>query len=178
MKPKKNPKSYTQPFKQDGSGVIEMSAIGVVHSPFKERFAAPRQADLDNPAQGMIELKGGFNFEQALTDLDTFTHIWVICWMHLNQGWNPTVMPPRGSDVRRGLFSTRAPHRPNSMGLSVVKLNKVYKRTLYIEGLDMLDGTPVLDIKPYLPYADAMPDASHGWLDPEVPFPFQRSVKT
>jgi len=98
--------------------------------------------------------------------------------MHLNQGWNPTVMPPRGSDVRRGLFSTRAPHRPNSMGLSVVKLNKVHKRNLYIEGLDMLDGTPVLDIKPYLPYADAMPDASHGWLDPEVPFRFHRKVKT
>lgn len=78
MKPKKNPKAYTQPFKQGGNGVIEMSAIGVVHSPFKERFAAPRQADLDNPAQGMIELKGGFNFEQALSDLDTFTHIWVI----------------------------------------------------------------------------------------------------
>jgi len=151
-----------------------MSAIGVVHSPFKERFAAPRQADLDTPTQGTIELKGGFNFEQALSDLDTFSHIWVIYWMHLNQGWNPTVMPPRGSDVRRGLFSTRAPHRPNSMGLSVVKLNKIHKRTLYIEGLDMLDGTPVLDIKPYLPYADAIADASHGWLDPNAPFRFQR----
>jgi len=174
MKPKKAPKDYTQAFKDGEPCTIEISPIGVVHSPFKERFAAPRQADLNTPTQGTIELKAGLNFEQALSDLDTFTHIWVIYWMHLNQGWNPTVMPPRGSDVRRGLFSTRAPHRPNSMGLSVVKLNKIQKRSLYIEGLDMLDGTPVLDIKPYLPYADAIADASHGWLDPDAPFRFQR----
>jgi len=92
--------------------------------------------------------------------------------MHVNQRWNPTVMPPRGSGVRRSLFSTRAPHLPNSMGLSVVKLNKIQKHSFYIESLDMLDGTPVLDIKSYFPYTIA--DASHGWLDPNAPFRFQR----
>jgi len=174
MKPKKAPKSYTQNFTpSDSAGFsIQMNPIGIVHSPFKERFAAPRQADLNSPQKGRIELYAGFNFEQALSDLNSFSHIWVLYWMHLNQGWNPTVMPPRGSDVRRGLFSTRAPHRPNSIGLSAVKLIEIKKRSLYIEGLDMLDGTPVLDIKPYLPYADSVATASHGWLDPNTPFAF------
>jgi len=179
MKPKKDAKNYTDSFQYEGSNplTIELQAIGIVHSPFKERFTAPRQPGLSEPSKGRIELNGGLNFEQALTDLDSFTHIWVIYWMHLNQGWNPTVMPPRGSDVRRGLFSTRAPHRPNSIGLSVVALTSIKKRTLFIEGLDMLDGTPVLDIKPYLPYADSIKDASHGWLDPNTPFTFSSTSK-
>jgi tRNA-Thr(GGU) m(6)t(6)A37 methyltransferase TsaA len=85
--------------------------------------------------------------------------------MHLNRGWNPTVIPPRGPKERRGVLATRAPHRPNSIGLSAIKLVGVKGRVLEIETLDMLDGTPVLDIKPYIPYADSLPDASHGWLD-------------
>ena len=174
MKPKKSPKAYTQKFASQEHEAIQMHPIGVVHSPFKERFAAPRQAQGTHGAEGRIELHQGVNFEQALSDLDTFSHIWVVYWMHLNQGWNTTVMPPRGSDVRRGVFSTRAPHRPNSMGLTAVKLKRIHKRTLYIEGLDMLDGTPVLDIKPYLPYADAIADANHGWLDPNAPFCCER----
>ncbi|HKI60273.1 MAG TPA: tRNA (N6-threonylcarbamoyladenosine(37)-N6)-methyltransferase TrmO, partial [Mariprofundaceae bacterium] len=92
-------------------------------------------------------------------------HIWVIYWMHLNQGWNPLVIPPRGPKTKRGVLATRAPHRPNSIGLSVVRLLKVEGRELTIAAHDMLDGTPVLDIKPYLPYADALPEATHGWLD-------------
>ena len=172
MKPKKKPKNYTDGFVSSSQQAIHMQPIGVVHSPFKERFAAPRQAELNSGVQGRIVLDAGFNFEQALSDLHTFTHIWVLYWMHLNQGWNPTVMPPRGSDVRRGLFSTRAPHRPNSIGLSVVSLKQIEKRTLWIEGLDMLDGTPVLDIKPYLPYADSIEQASHGWLNPDAAFQY------
>ena len=104
------------------------------------------------------------NFDQALADLEGFSHIWVIYWMHLNQGWNPTVVPPRGPKTRRGLFATRAPHRPNSIGLSAVRLKKIEGRTLYVEGHDMLDATPVLDIKPYIPFTDAHPDATSGWL--------------
>ena len=179
MKPKKAAKNYTDAFQHEENNPlsIEMQPIGVVHSPFKERFAAPRQPDLSTPTKGHVELNSGLNFEQALSDLDRFTHIWVIYWMHLNQGWNPTVMPPRGSDIRRGLFSTRAPHRPNSIGLSVVKLTSISKRKLYIEGIDMLDGTPVLDIKPYLPYADNIEGASHGWLDPNTCFPFSSGLK-
>ena len=171
MKPKKAPKNYTDIFDNQQQS-IAMQPIGVVYSPFKERFSAPRQTELNSGTQGRIELNPGSNFEQALSDLDSFTHIWVLYWMHLNQGWNPTVMPPRGSEIRRGLFSTRAPHRPNSIGLSVVSLISIEKRTLFIEGLDMLDGTPVLDIKPYLPYADSIENATHGWLDPNAAFQF------
>ncbi|RLL51075.1 tRNA (N6-threonylcarbamoyladenosine(37)-N6)-methyltransferase TrmO [Mariprofundus sp. EBB-1] len=143
---------------------IDMQAIGVVHSTYHERFATPRQATLDHPEPAEIHLNAGLNFEQAVKDLDGFSHVWVIYWMHLNTGWNPTVVPPRGPKVRRGLFATRAPHRPNSIGLSAVRLKKISGRILHIEGHDMLDGTPVLDIKPYIPYADSIADASSGWL--------------
>jgi len=160
-------KSYTSDFEHADNAhlQIQMQTIGVVHSNYQERFATPRQATLDTPQSAQIHLNNGLNFEQAVRDLEGFSHIWVIYWMHLNQGWNPTVIPPRGPKVRRGLFSTRAPHRPNSIGLSAVCLEKVIGRVLHIKGHDMLDGTPVLDIKPYIPYADAMPHASSGWLD-------------
>ncbi len=164
---KKPPKHYTEQIRHSDSIdlSIEMTPIGVVHSHYKERFAAPRQPTLDTAAAARIELKGGMNLEQALNDLEDFSHIWVIYWMHLNRGWNPTVLPPRGPKVRRGLFATRAPHRPNSIGLSAVRLLCIEGRILHIKGHDMLDGTPVLDIKPYIPYADAFPDAAHGWAE-------------
>jgi len=164
---KKPPKHYTEQIRHsDSIGLsIEMTPIGVVHSHYKERFAAPRQPTLDTAAAARIELKGGMNLEQALNDLEDFSHIWIIYWMHLNRGWNPCVLPPRGPKVRRGLFATRAPHRPNSIGLSAVRLLRIEGRILHIEGHDMLDGTPVLDIKPYIPYADAFPDAAHGWAE-------------
>ena len=164
---KKAPKSYTENFSHADNAClsVEMQAIGVVHSSYRERYSAPRQPALESAEPATIELNPGMNFHQALADLDGFSHIWVIYWMHLNQGWNPTVTPPRGPKVRRGLFSTRAPHRPNSIGLSAVRLNKIDGRILHIEGHDILDGTPVLDIKPYIPYADALFDATSGWLE-------------
>ena len=162
----KPPKSYTDNFSHADSCSLhmEMQAIGAVHSTYKERFSAPRQPSLGETTEATIELNNGMNFDQALADLEGFSHIWVIYWMHLNQGWNPTVIPPRGPKIRRGLFSTRAPHRPNSIGLSAVRLKRIEGRTLYIEGHDMLDATPVLDIKPYIPFTDAHPDATSGWL--------------
>lgn len=173
-------KTYTEGFAHDESAEmsIEMQAIGVVHSTYKERFSTPRQPSLDDPLPATIELNAGMNFEQAVKDLDGFTHIWVIYWMHLNQGWNPTVMPPRGPKVRRGLFATRAPHRPNSIGLSVVRLTKVEGRTLHIQGHDMLDGTPVLDIKPYLTYSDSFPDAQCGWVEESGVADMKESINT
>lgn len=166
--PKGTPaKSYTDDFSHAQSADLEISMqpIGVVHSSYRERFAVPRQPSLDDAQQATIELNKGMNLDQALKDLDGFSHIWVIYWMHLNQGWNPMVTPPRGPKVKRGLFATRAPHRPNSIGLSAVRLTGISGHTLHINGHDMLDGTPVLDIKPYLPYADAFADANSGWLD-------------
>jgi len=165
---KKSPKNYTDPFlnrDESTSNQVCLNPIGIVHSPFKERYAAPRQPALGDNITATIELNDGENLEQAVKDLESFSHIWVIYWMHLNRGWNPTVIPPRGPKERRGVLATRAPHRPNSIGLSAVKLNGIKGRFLEITTLDMLDGTPVLDIKPYIPYADSIPKASHGWLD-------------
>ena len=100
----------------------------------------------------------------ALEDLAEFDHIWVLSWLDRAVGWKPKVAPPRG-DSKRGVFATRAPHRPNPIGLSCVRLIRIEGRQLFIEDHDLLDGTPVLDVKPYLAYADAHPDSSLGWTD-------------
>ena len=146
---------------------LTLEPIGVVHSPFTERVSAPRQPQAAEGVRGSIELFPGRHYEDALSDLDSWDYIWVLFWFHLNDGWRPKVQPPR-SRVRRGAFATRSPHRPNPLGLSVVKLERVEGLRLDIVNVDMLDGTPVLDIKPYVAYTDALPDAGNGWLDAEA----------
>jgi tRNA-Thr(GGU) m(6)t(6)A37 methyltransferase TsaA len=142
---------------------LVVTPIGVVRSPFTEKMQAPRQPNTAQAAAGRVELRAGLGFEHALEDLATFRYIWLIFWFHQSEGWRAKVQPPR-SDKRRGLFATRAPHRPNPIGMSLVKLVRVEGLVLEVEDLDLLDGTPVLDIKPYVPYADSRPDADHGWL--------------
>ena len=153
---------------------LTLTPIGVVHSPFSERMQAPRQPRAALGVEGTIELVPASGIEHALEDIDTFRYIWVLFWFHKNQGFRPKVLPPR-SQERRGVFATRSPYRPNPIGLSVVELVAVEARCLRIRNLDILDGTPVLDIKPYVPYTDAIPDASNGWLDdaraPRDPLP-------
>jgi len=171
--PQKKPKNYAA--QADATQVnnaastqqnINLSPIGIVHSPYKERFGTPRQpAYAVQDAQATIKLNQGFNYEQALQDLDAFSHIWVVYWMHLNQGWNPLVKPPRDKNNKHGVFSTRAPHRPNSIGLSLVELGSIQGRELHILNHDMLDGTPILDIKPYIKEADMAASANNGWID-------------
>ena len=165
--PTRAPKRYASDLTH-GLDAIAMRPIGIVHSPYKERYAAPRQPAGEQEAE--IHLLAEPDMRQAVQDLDRFSHIWVIYWMHLNQGWNPTVIPPRQPRIRRGVLATRAPHRPNSIGLSAVRLVGIEGSVLRICGLDMLDGTPVLDIKPYIPYSDAINEANNGWLD-DVPDP-------
>jgi tRNA-Thr(GGU) m(6)t(6)A37 methyltransferase TsaA len=138
--------------------------IGVIHTPFADRASAPRQPGVGDAAPGTIELYRGHNYHHALEDLESWRYIWVIFWFHLNQGWRPKVRPPR-SGSKKGLFATRSPHRPNPIGLSVVELLKVEGHTLHVKGVDMVDGSPVLDLKPYVPYADAIAGNS-GWLGP------------
>lgn len=145
---------------------LTLRPIGVVRSPFTERWSAPRQPGVDGPsADGRVVLARGRGFEQALRDLDGVERIWVITWFHRNEGWKPMVLPPRGARVKRGVFATRSPHRPNPLGLSLLPLRRVRGLTLHVGELDLLDGTPVLDIKPYLPYAEALPEARAGWID-------------
>ena len=137
---------------------LTLTPIGVVHSPFSERMRAPRQPRAALGVEGTIELYSASGIEHALEDIDSFRYIWVLFWFHKNHGFRPKVLPPR-SHVRRGVFATRSPYRPNPIGLSVVELVAVEARTLRVKNLDILDGTPVLDLKPYVPYTDAIPDA-------------------
>lgn len=148
-------------------GPISVSPIGVLRSPFVERADAPRQPLVAEDVVGTVELFAGRGYEDALQDLEAFDYIWLLVWLDRNADFRPKVQPPR-SQVKRGVFATRAPYRPNPIGLSAVRLLGVEGLRVKVQGLDLLDGTPVLDIKPYLPYSDAIPQANHGWLDVEA----------
>ncbi len=150
------------------SNQLTLRPIGVVHSPFWQRREAPRQPALCEDVHGTIELYPGNHFEQALIDIDTWSHIWVLFWFHVNDNWRPMVQPPRGLQ-RRGVFATRSPHRPNPLGLSAVKLERRRGLILEVSGLDILDGTPVFDLKPYVPYTDVIPTANGGWPEQVAP---------
>lgn len=149
--------------------------IGIVHSPFKEKFAIPRQPGLITAVEAEIEILAPYDRDEAFTGLEAFSHVWVVFLFHecVDKGWRPTVRPPRlGGNKRVGVFATRSTHRPNSIGLSAVELAGVARvegrLILRVRGADLLDGTPVLDIKPYVPYADAIPEAKGGFA-PEPP---------
>jgi tRNA-Thr(GGU) m(6)t(6)A37 methyltransferase TsaA len=145
---------------------LKCQPIGFVHSPFREKADAPRQGVLAEDTTATIEL--GVEYQDALDDLSGFERIWVLFWFDRAEGWKPKVTPPR-SAVKRGVFATRSPHRPNPIGMTAVRLERVEGLTLHVRGLDLIEGTPVLDIKPYIPYADAFPDAGSGWLDAPDP---------
>lgn len=139
--------------------------IGIVISNYKYRYETPRQGVLAKDTNAIIELYPGNNFEQAVLGLEGFDRIWVIYDFHLNKNWKPMVIPPRHTNRKKvGVFATRAPYRPNRIGLSCVKLIKIEKLKIYISECDILDESPVLDIKPYLPYSDSFPDAKTGWV--------------
>jgi tRNA-Thr(GGU) m(6)t(6)A37 methyltransferase TsaA len=144
---------------------LSFTPIGVIRTPFAERVSAPRQPAAALGVEGTIELAPGRDFEHALSDLEGWDRLWVIFCFHLNPGFRPKVLPPRSAGKRRGVFSTRSPHRPNPIGISVVRLARVDGLRVHVLDVDMIDGTPVLDLKPYVPYADAFPSARTGWLD-------------
>lgn len=148
---------------------LTLTPIGHVESPFRERADAPRQARAAE-VEGALVLTKGRGFEDALVDLGEFSHLWVIFGFHLNEGWRPKVAPPR-SRVKRGVFATRSPYRPNPLGLSVVRLLKVEGLRVRVAELDILDGSPIYDIKPYVAWADSIPSAGEGWLGGEASRP-------
>lgn len=143
-------------------------AIGIVHSCFKEKFGIPRQPGLAPLATAQLELLPPYNERDALDGLEGCSHIWVQFVFHANkrEEWKPKVKPPRlGGNKSLGVFATRSPTRPAPIGLSVVKLEGITeidgKLLLNLSGIDLLDGTPVLDIKPYVPYVDLVPEATN-----------------
>jgi tRNA-Thr(GGU) m(6)t(6)A37 methyltransferase TsaA len=125
-----------------------------------KKYQLPRQPDFKDKA--CIELLPGYNFEQALFGLEGFSHIWVLFWMHEVKHYKPKVRPP-GMEKKWGVLATRSPHRPNPIGLSCVKLLEYQGRKIWIEGCDMLENTPILDIKPYLAHQECYPQATKGW---------------
>jgi tRNA-Thr(GGU) m(6)t(6)A37 methyltransferase TsaA len=145
-------------------GKLTLEPIGILRCAQQTKVEAPRQPAAAEELTGVIELEARRNFAHALEDLAGWERIWVIFWFHRNSGWRPKVLPPRSATGRKGVFSTRAPHRPNPLGLSALRLEKVDGLALTVRGVDLLDGTPVLDIKPYVAYTDAWPESRSGWL--------------
>jgi tRNA-Thr(GGU) m(6)t(6)A37 methyltransferase TsaA len=148
----------------------QFDVIGIVHSPYTEKFGIPRQPGLVTAAQATLELLPPYNRAEAVKGLEAFSHIWLTFVFHgiKREQWRPTVRPPRlGGNERLGVFATRSTHRPNPVGLSVVELVGIDcsdgKVLLRLKGADLLDGTPVLDIKPYIPYVDSIPGACAGF---------------
>ncbi len=149
---------------------ITLDYIGRVESPFKEKFAIPRQPGLVNAANGKVILTGDANNADLVKELEQFSHIWLLFVFHGTQvqGWKPLVRPPRlGGNKKMGVLATRSTFRPNPIGMSVVELKSVeisnQQVILHISGIDLLDQTPIVDIKPYIPYSDAPPDATAGF---------------
>ncbi|QVM95581.1 tRNA (N6-threonylcarbamoyladenosine(37)-N6)-methyltransferase TrmO [Pseudomonas sp. SORT22] len=145
-----------------------VAPIGHVRSCFKEKFAIPRQPQLAPAARGVLELLPPYDNGEAVAGLEQVSHVWLLFLFHQALEDKPRlkVRPPRlGGNKSMGVFATRATHRPNGIGQSVVRLEKVEADRLWLSGIDLLDGTPVLDIKPYVPYADAVADATNQMAD-------------
>ena len=153
------------------SGAQALRAVARIRTDFPEKFGIPRQAGLVDELEGRIVFEPEFRDPEALRGIEGFSHLWLI-WQFseaLREDWSPTVRPPRlGGNVRMGVFATRSPFRPNPLGLSCVRLlgverDPVLGQVLRVAGADLMDGTPIYDIKPYLPYADAHPEALGGF---------------
>jgi len=160
---------------------ITFDPIGIFRCDQRYAYDAPRQGTLAVEATGVVELVSGRNLEQAVQDLAGFERIWLLYLFHHNESWKPLVRPPRG-ERKVGVFASRAPYRPNPIGLSCVRLVAVEGTRVLVAEHDLLDGTPVLDIKPYLPYADSFPEARAGWVDelaePEFAVTFSPEAET
>lgn len=145
--------------------MITLEPIGVVRTPFQRFYDTPRQPAVGELVdESFVELFAGKNYEQAVEDLEGCERIWLVVHFHRATTWKPKVLPPRGRS-KRGVFATRSPHRPNPIGITCCELLQVRGRILTIRGTDLLDNTPVLDIKPYLSYADSFPESAVAWVD-------------
>lgn len=146
---------------------MNFEPIGTFKSCYRERFGTPRQPGLARDSWAVLHLRPELNLASGLEGLSGFSHLWVIFVFHQNTNKRvPTkICPPRLEGEKIGVFATRSPHRPNPVGLSVMKIERIEENKIYLSGVDVIDGTPVLDIKPYVPSADHIADAKGGWTD-------------
>lgn len=144
---------------------MQISAIGYIQSCFQDKFGTPRQPGLVPNSRAWIRFEKTWQPEISLQGLEAYSHLWVIFHFHQNgnERFHAKVHPPRMNGESIGVFATRSPHRPNPIGLSLVKIESIKDGVLEISGIDLVDGTPVLDIKPYLPSVESIPDAKAGW---------------
>jgi tRNA (adenine37-N6)-methyltransferase len=143
-----------------------LSPVAILRTPFGEKFGVPRQSGLVPAAEGRVEFLPEFTAPDFVRGLEAFSHVWLVTGFHKNPAWDgaATVRPPRlGGNERVGVFASRAPLRPNGLGLSLVRLLAIEPGILRVEGIDCVDGTPVYDVKPYLPYCEARPEARADW---------------
>ncbi|MSU71676.1 MAG: tRNA (N6-threonylcarbamoyladenosine(37)-N6)-methyltransferase TrmO [Opitutus sp.] len=146
--------------------MAEIFPIALLRTPFAEKFGVPRQSGLVPEAEGRVEFLPEFFAPEFTRGLEAFSHLWLITGFHKNPAWSgsATVRPPRlGGNKRVGVFASRAPHRPNGLGLSLVRLLGCEPGLVRVAGIDAVDGTPVYDLKPYLPWCEAQPDARADW---------------
>ncbi|MBS0630825.1 MAG: tRNA (N6-threonylcarbamoyladenosine(37)-N6)-methyltransferase TrmO [Verrucomicrobia bacterium] len=144
---------------------LTLHPIGYLRTRQQVKFQAGHQPVAAAEASNELDLLPGCNYEQALQDLAGFERVWLLSWFHRNTGWRPLVLPPRGPSQRRGVFATRSPHRPNALGLTAVPLLGIESCRLLLGPCDLVDGTPIFDLKPYVPAFDAFPSAKAGWID-------------
>lgn len=144
---------------------LTLTPIGFLRTRQQVKFHAGHQASAASEARNELELLPDCDYESALRDLQGFDRLWLLWWFHRNEGWRPMVLPPRGPSQRRGLFSTRSPHRPNPLGLTAVTLLGIQGRTLLLGPCDLVADTPIFDIKPYVPAYDSFPHSKAGWID-------------
>lgn len=175
MQKKQHP-SAAQSTADSSAGSVEMRIIARIRSDFPTKFGIPRQSGLVESLQATVVFEPPYRNPDALRGLSGYSHLWLI-WQFsesVRQGWSPTVRPPRlGGNRRMGVFATRSPFRPNAIGLSCVKIANIEPDSpvgpvIHILGADLMDGTPILDLKPYLPHADCKPEATGGFSTPLV----------
>jgi len=144
---------------------FNLSAIGFIKTCFPDKFGVPRQSGLVKQTVSELEILPQWQPEFALEGLDGYSHVWLMFIFHLNSNnrYHPKVHPPRLGGQSTGVFATRSPHRPNPIGLSLCEMIKIEKNKIYLSGVDLVDGTPIIDIKPYLPQFESHPEARGGW---------------
>ena len=148
------------------SVVKNLRPVAILRTPFAEKFGVPRQSGIVPAAEGRVEFLPEFFAPDFIRGIEAFSHLWLVTGFHKNPPWDgaATVRPPRlGGNERVGVFASRSPLRPNGLGLSLVRLLAVEAGVLRVEGIDCVDGTPVYDVKPYLPYCEAQPEARADW---------------